>query len=298
MKAIKLILLFIAVLGCIVGFFFLSGGSGEGGIEVADADQIQKYRNECKKAWQRNQDWNEETFLKYHDLASQSKNTQLKDLNTSKAITITKNKIFAQWHSSDCHHDSIQKYLDAIKTIKSKDSNAKNNVSVKEIEKVDSVYQVAYTFVNDDKQYKIYPSLTGSNYDFEWTKFSDHSKVKKINQQKKDIIENPDYTEHLSNIDEINSGLNDVPNKLKNSEETYYNKLAEKIINKFKSIPSAERTLEQSKKLGDLQYKFDEEFITENEKLDKFVEEFEKDVYNNEEAKKSENNSDIDWNFN
>lgn len=297
MKAIKLILLFIAVLGCIVGFFFLSGGSGEGGIEVADADQIQKYRKECKKAWQRNQDWNEETFLKYHDLASQSKNTQLKDLNTSKAITITKNKIFAQWHSSDCHHDSIQKYLDAIKTIKSKDSNAKNNVSVKEIEKVDSVYQVAYTFVNDDKQYKIYPSLTGSNYDFEWTKFSDHSKVKKINQQKKDITDNPDYTEHLSNIDEIKTGLDDIPNKLEKSKEKYYNKLAEKLVKEFQKIPKEERIRIQLNNLGDAQTTIQNENNgTAPETLSKFYTEFDQDVENNE-YKAYENNSYDDWDY-
>lgn len=283
MKAIKLILLFTVILGCIIGFFFLTGGRDNEDLYINDANQIQKYSNDCKKAWQRNQDWNKETFLKYHELASQLENKQLKDLNTAEAIKITKSKIFAEWQSNTCNHDTVQKYLDAIKTIKSKDSNAQNNGTVKNIEEVDSVYQKAYKFVNNTKQFEIYPSLRGSNYEYSWTNFSDHSKVKKILKQKDEIKANSNYIEHLSNIEEIKTGLDDIPNKLEKSKEKYYNKLAEKLVKEFKEIPKEERIRIQLNNLGDAQTTIEEENNgTAPEELSKFYTEFETDVENNE----------------
>ena len=294
MKAIKLILLFTIILGCIIGFFFLTGGRDNEDLYIPDPKQIQKYSDDCKKAWQRNQDWNKETFLKYHELASQLEYKQLKDLNTAEAIKITKSKIFAEWQSNTCNHDTVQKYLDAIKTIKSKDSNAQNNGTVKNIEEVDSVYQKAYKFVNDTKQIEIYPKLKGSNYEYSWTKFSDHSKVKKILKQKDEIKADSNYIEHLSNIEKIKTGLDDIPNKLEKSKEKYYNNLADTLVTKFKEIQKEERIRIQLNNLGDAQTTIEEENNgTAPEELSKFYTEFETDVENNE--YKAYENSYDDW---
>ena len=56
MKAIKLILLFTVILGCIIGFFFLTGGRDNEDLYINDANQIQKYSNDCIKACQRKQE--------------------------------------------------------------------------------------------------------------------------------------------------------------------------------------------------------------------------------------------------
>ena len=219
----------------------------------------------------------------------------MKDLNTAEAIKMTKSKIFAEWQSNTCNHDTVQKYLDAIKTIKSKDSNAKNNPTVKTTEDVNTIYQEAYEFVNNKGQFKIYPKLQvpDSGHIYTWTAFDSLNDVKNIKVKKQTIEQDERYRNYLSNIEKIKTGLDDIPNKLEKSKEKYYNNLADTLVTKFKEIPKAKRIRDpQLNNLGDAQTTIEEENNgTAPEKLSKFYTEFETDVENNE-YKANENSYD------
>lgn len=283
MKALKLILIFTAILGGIVGFFFFSGGDVDNGLEIKDPIQIKKHSKDIKRAWERNQDWNEATFLKYHELATQLDNKQLKDLNTTEAIKITEKKIFAQWSSQDCNHDTIQKYIDGINTIKNKDVNAKNNPTVKTIEDVNTIYQEAYKFVNNKGQFKIYPKLQvpDSGYIYTWTAFDTLNVVENIKVKKQKIERDERYRNHLSNINTIKNGLGEIPNKLEESKEQYYDSLATEIRIKFDQISPEERKQEQLDDLSVVvQTHFESEW-KEIEDLKNLVDTFFYDVQNN-----------------
>ena len=92
MKAIKLIIIFIVLLGGVVGAFFLLL-DGEKSVLPSPSDTTyQSFSDEIKDDWKQKGDWDEKLFLSHcetvRQLGGKYETGTLKDLNTTTAIEI------------------------------------------------------------------------------------------------------------------------------------------------------------------------------------------------------------------
>lgn len=98
MKAFKLIVIFIVLLGGVVGAFFLLTDVEIDVLPSPSNTIYQSYSDEIKDDWKKKGDWDEKLFLRHCESISQlgtkSETGTLKDLNTTTAIEIVIRKIF------------------------------------------------------------------------------------------------------------------------------------------------------------------------------------------------------------
>ena len=280
MKTVKLIITFIIILGGVVlAFFWKSDNSGIH-IDGPSNEVYETYRNQLKKKWEQQGDWNEGLFYSLCEMInklSSDKTLQtapLKDLNTSTAVEIVFDKIFAEWKSTTCRKNVIEKYIKAVTTIESADDNASTNPNVKRIKSVNATYNEAYSLAH--KGIGLIPRFDDGS---SWNSYARYSNS--ILSEKDATLGNSNYKEYLSDITEIKNRLNSIPDKLSEGRRRFYDSLALEIVEYYRRFPQSERTRMQLNQLRTVRSKYEEEYQT-NSYLDSFVTEFSDDVERNE----------------
>lgn len=279
MKTLRLILLFIAITGVVIGMFFLRNNSDPGETIVIADNTFDYYRKTIEESWKEKGDWsktlfeNNRTMLRQISVKNPSINTNtLYDLNTSLAIEIIDDKIFTEWHSPSCSKQMVDKYRKAVRTIKKHDSNALNNTRLKAIESVYSTYISVDSFVTEN--IGLQPIFYGES----WNSYQQYAR--EITERKETILKNNNYREHLSNIRLFKDSLCKIDNKIKQGRVMFYDSLQTLIINYYSPIPATERSREQLSKLRALRHDFQQE-CDSYERLNTFLEQFNNDVETN-----------------
>ena len=277
MKIFKLGLTFIIILGAAVGGFFIIDGNGGWDPTPIDHDLYEEYRGLFVQHWSDKGDWDKDLFLSHCDLIAQLScdfNTDpLKDMNTSIAVEIINEKVFAEWKSPTCSKNVVNNYVDAIKTIERKDSNADKNILVKEIKDVNYVYRRAYNLAG--KKIFLMPTYDGSA----WNSFSDYSND--INRDREKVLKDEKYKTYLSNIVDLKKGLESIPDKISKARVVFYDSLAVKIAGFYNAIPDTTRTNDQLKALRNSRNNYQDEY-GESNVINECARQFNIDVQNNE----------------
>lgn len=277
MKAIKLILTFVIILGVVIGAFFLMNNSTSGTLQSPPDETYQAFRDQFVKEWEQAEDWDEKLFMSHCDLVQQLstkyETTTLNELNTNTAIEIVYKKIFEEWKSSSCSKAVIEKYNKAIKIIEEKDNKAKTDPNVQKIKNVYATYLSAYNLAN--QSIGLAPHFDGTR----WNSYSNYasSMTNKVNS----ILENSNYKEFLSNIVGIKNGLNAIPSKISNGRTRFYDELANRIIRYYSRTTSSERTRSELNDLRNVISRYEGEY-TSKSRLNSFAKEYAYDVNNNE----------------
>ena len=277
MKAIKLVLTFVIILGSVLGAFYLFTNAGGGTLPPPPDTTYQTFREQFEKDWEQAGDWDEHLFMSHCDLvqqlSAQYETATLNDLNTKTATEVVYKKIFDEWNSPSCVKNTIEKYNNAIKVIESKDNNAKTDPNVQKIRNVYAVYISAYSLAHQG--IGLTPHFDGSN----WNSYSNYSSS--ITDKRTSMLGNSNYKEYLSNIVDIKNGLNAIPEKLSNGRTRFYDELAIRIISYFSQTPSSERVESELKKLRNVIGDYEREYSS-NSRLISFARDYANDVYNNE----------------
>ncbi|MBQ4063515.1 MAG: hypothetical protein IJC92_04475 [Bacteroidaceae bacterium] len=287
MKALKLILTFIIILGGFVGAYFIfnggPGGSITGGMPI---DKLGNYRKQIERGWEEAGDWNKELFEEYCILIDQLGKwgldvTPLRNFNTSLVVNIINDKIIGEWKSATCKKQTIKKYMGAVSTVCSKDANAKHNPAIENINKINTVY---------NKACKQAERSIGLSCGFDadapsWNSYSNYSN--RVTRETNDILNNSIYKEYLANITAIKKGLDNIPSRLATGKKRFADRLATEIIDHYNAIPDTLRTREELNALRKTRDKYDGEFGGDVN-LDCLVKEFNISVENNEESRNNE----------
>lgn len=263
MKAIKLIIIFIVLLGGVAGAFLLLTDGEEGVLSSPPNTIYQSFSDEIKDDWKQKGDWDEKLFLSHcesvRQLGVKYETGTLKDLNTTTAIEIVNRKIFDAWSSASCQKSTIEKYVQAIQVIERENKNAETDVRVKKIRSVYATYCEAYRLAH--QSIGLSPSFNG----YSWNSYNNYAAS--VKGKRDHMLANSIYKEHLSGILELKNGLNSIPDKLSAGKTHFYNALADKIISYYS------RTRGQLDNLRNVKSKFDQEFHKVG-KLDRFVDEY------------------------
>lgn len=278
MKAFKLFIIFLILLGAIIGVFFLIFQDEVIKLPPPTDDTYQTYRDQFEEDWKQKGDWDKDLYLSHCDMVNQLSThfeaATLKDLSTKMASELVYIKIFDEWGKSNCNKATVDEYRAAVDVIKENDSNAKEDPNIIKILDVYSTYCSAYNLIN--KKLSWAPRFS----DDDWPNFSTISGS--VERERSSIIGNTNYKTYLANISYIKNGLNEIPDRLDNAKHNYYRLLAEKIIDEYSTISHHKRNREDLKKLQKLNSRFQKESNIKNNDLSRFVDHFEIDVKENE----------------
>lgn len=277
MKAIKLILVFIVVLGGVVLAFYYSTRADIIESNAISDSSLQQYREQFEKDWESAGDWNKDIFMRHCDLIKQLSTTNeiesLNDLNTSTAVEVIYKRIFNEWGKKNCSKNKIDKYIAAISTIEDSDNRASSNPNIKLIKEVNYVFTKAYKFSH--QKFGLVPQFDGSN----WNSYTVYSSG--IESQKRKILEDVNYKKYLSNIYEISYALDNVTLRLSEGRKKFYNTLALEIIESYNVKLNTERTRADLNSLRNIISKYENEYGS-NTSLSSFVSSYADNVYENE----------------
>ena len=285
MKAIKLTIIFIVILGGIIGAFLLFNRDKVVTLPPLSDQAYKTYRDQIVNGWEQADDWDEGLYQSNCDLiqqlSTQFETKSLNDLNTQTATKIVYDKIFDEWKSQSCAKNVIEKYNDAIKVIESKDNNAKNNPNVQTIKNVYLTYSTAYSLAH--QSIGLTPHFNGNS----WNSYSSYSSS--IENKMKSMLNNPNYQKYLSNIVDIKNGLSAIPDKISTGRARFYEGLANSIIHYYSQINRAERSRSELNVLRNVKSRYEGEYRS-NYRLSSFVNDYAYDVSYNESREEHEGN--------
>jgi hypothetical protein len=279
MKALKLILLFVVMLACVVGgFYIFTGGIGNTDLPPIDDSTFAEYSQDFENDWKGVGDWDEGTFTRHHEtiqqLSAEYSVEELRNFDRRLATEIVAQKIYEEWNNADCDKMVIDKYIKAVKTICDYEGDAaKNDPDIQQINKVNTTYRSALELAG--KKIGLTPTFNGST----WNSYTDYSN--KIQKQKKDITSNENYKEYLQNITLFNNRFSKIDGELKEGRKKFYQSLGDKIYNYYNKISSAKRTNNQLIQLRKARDKYEKEYGA-NSKINTLAKKFASDVSDNE----------------
>ncbi|MBR5169861.1 MAG: hypothetical protein IKW85_04775 [Muribaculaceae bacterium] len=231
MKAIKLILAFVVILGAIVGAFYLIPDNGPDPRPAIPDKTLERLSQQFKNDWEQKGDWDEIIFEDHVNLVKQKSVKysvdELERYNIQTAINIVNKKIFEEWSKTDCDSRVVDKYLKAISTITSEDNSASKDSLVMKIGQVNDTYRKALKFVN----YKASPDPGFNGARSSWNSFDSYAAAER--RKRDDVRNNPNYRQYLANITSISNGLSKVDTELSSAKGSFYNKLAQQIISYY-----------------------------------------------------------------
>ncbi len=278
MKALKLIILFVVLLGGVVGAFLLINPSSGSDLPSIDANAYAEYSKDFENDWAGLNDWDEATYVRHQetmDLLKADYNVdELRNFDRRTVTAIVYRRIFEEWVKSDCDKKVVDKYMQAVGTItKYEGDAAKSDPDIQQINDVNSTYRAALTLAG--KTIGLTPTFNGTS----WNSYADYSK--KIQNEKAAIVGSSNYKEYLKNITAISSKLNRIDSELKTGRQKFYDALANKIYNHFNKIAPSRRTSGQLQQLRAARNKYEKEYSS-NSKLNTLARKFAQDVSDNE----------------
>lgn len=292
MKALKLIILFLVMLACVIGgFFIFTGGTGVEDLPPIDENTFAEYSQEFENEWKGVDDWDEAIYARHHETINQLSTDfsveELRNFDRRQATEIISQKLFAEWNKADCDKKVIDKYIKAVNTIcQTEGDAAKNDPDIKLINEVNTTYRSALELAG--KKIGLTPTFNGSS----WNSYTDYKN--KIQKQKSNIVGNNNYKEYLQNITAISDRFKKIDSELNDGRKRFYQSLADKIYNYYNKISAQKRNNSQLIQLRKARDKYDKEYAS-NSKINTLAKQFATDVSNNEaraaeEAQQADNN--------
>lgn len=261
--------------------------TGPDPLSPVDQNTYELYRKQFEEDWKQKGDWDEQLFLSHCDMVNQLSLDYnvgpLNDMNTSTAVEVVHDKIFAEWASTTCKYKTVEKYIKAIGVIEKKDKNASLNSLVVKIKDVNKVYRNAYSQAY--QEISLTPSYNGLKWEGVdkkekvWSSFAAYGN--EIKDKRDTMLNNATYKTYLSNITDIKNRLNNLPDRLSSARTKFYNSLAMEIVDYYNAIPDSTRTSDQLTALRASRNNYVDEYTTSSA-INECARQFNVDVQNNE----------------
>ena len=250
-KIVKLVLIFVAILGSVVAVLLVNGGGGEGIPEFTDS-RLTDLQTAIENGWKERTDWDKDFYVNNHKkiqvLKADFSVTTLQNFNSSQAVTIAHKKIFEHWSSVSCKKSNVDMYINAINTICTYDNRAKNIPQVNEVYAVYNVYKDALALATS-------PFLPKSGFNgTTWKSYDSYMESQK--NAIRTVMSKP-YYRNISHIAVIKNGLNAANGKMAAARIKYYEKLANEIIAYYDRKP---RTVDNLSALRSVRNQFIAEY--------------------------------------
>ena len=293
MKSLKLILTFVGILAVAIGILWLANiDSGKKTKIFVPKSEIESATADIEGSWEESADWNHQVFADNCDLVKQMAKAypddaaaidNLRDRNCNLALERIHPAMINQWANADCDRSVIKKYKAALDTVVKSYPNFEKMAMVKELNEIHKVYERAVR--RAEGQVACGASFNGETGT--WNSFDAYARG--VRGERDAILHHQHYSQYLSNISAIKSGLNSIDDRLATARTNFYSALNSRILTFFRNIAQAERTQDQLATLRSVKSRFLNEYQGGSHKssLDRLDTEFTKDVRANAAAAES-----------
>lgn len=238
-KTVKLALIFVAILGSVVAILLFSGREIGPPLPTIKDARLTELQAKIEDGWKERTDWDKDFFVKNCNeikvLKADFSVTTLQNFNSSQAVAIVRKKIFEHWSSASCKKSNVDAYINALNTICTYDSSAKNIPQVNEVFAVYQIYKEALALATSN--FSLKSEFNGST----WKSYDSYMTSQK--NAVSNVLSKPYYRSALSNITVIKHGLNTANSRMTTARTKYYEKLANEIIAYYDKRPRTEENL-------------------------------------------------------
>jgi hypothetical protein len=253
MKILKLLGIFIAVLGIVIGALYIKSAltdADSDDIKIILPDNVTDQRAEMEDFWNRAEDWDSKHFeaeyshiqqclhANYIDHAAAN---QLTSLLCNLVINRMHGLQVGEYHKSDCNIGIVKGYMKGIDAVCQKLSSYNNDDRVRQLRDIEKLYDEISTF---GKSSFIPGNNLSENADgsHQWLDYDSYAKGRR--QKAADYRENSTYLEFLKNITVLKNGIleESVNSRLTKGKKSYGSALANAIAAAYEAIPAGEVT--------------------------------------------------------
>ncbi len=253
MKILKLLGIFIAVLGIVIGALYIKSAltdTDSDDIKIILPDNVTDQRAEMEDFWNRAADWDAKHFeaeyshiqqclhANYIDHAAAN---QLTSLLCNLVINRMHGLQVGEYHKSDCNIGIVKGYMKGIDAVCQKLSSYNNDDRVRQLRDIEKLYDEISTFGKSSfiPNTNLSENADGSH---QWLDYDSYAKGRR--QKAADYRENSTYLEFLKNITVLKNGISEesVNSRLTKGKKSYGSALANAIAAAYEAIPAGEVT--------------------------------------------------------
>ena len=253
MKILKLLGIFIVVLGIVIGALYIKSAltdADSDDIKIILPDNVTDQRAEMEDFWNRAEDWDAKHFeaefshiqqclhANYIDHAAAN---QLTSLLCNLVINRMHGLQVGEYNKSDCNIGIVKGYMKGIDAVCQKLSSYNNDDRVRQLRNIEKLYDEISTF---GKSSFIPGNNLSENADgsHQWLDYDSYAKGRR--QKAADYRENSTYLEFLKNITVLKNGISEesVNSRLTKGKKSYGSALANAIAVAYEAIPAGEVT--------------------------------------------------------
>ena len=251
MKILKLLGIFIAILGIVIGALYIKSAltdTDSDDIKIILPDNVTDQRAEMEDFWNRAADWDAKHFeaeyshiqqclhANYIDHAAAN---QLTSLLCNLVINRMQGLQLGEYRKSDCNIGIVKGYMKGIDAVCQKLSSYNNDDRVRQLRDIEKLYDEISTF---GKSSFIPGNNLSENADgsHQWFDYDSYAKGRR--QKAADYRENSTYLEFLKNITVLKNGISEesVNSRLTKGKKSYGSALANAIAVAYEAIPAGE----------------------------------------------------------
>lgn len=236
-KTLKTISVFVAIVGMIVSLFFIKpGDGGVAGSQVSIGQStFEKLGNKFWNEWERQKGWNEELFadnIKEIDSKKRHGNLTSGDADRLRlnvctyALNKTDSLLCAEWKSSGCRRDVINKNFSGVVAVKKQDCLT-GDARIAKLEGLHKSYVEINSLIDNVltvQYYGVSPKLNG---DGRWTDIK--SRIESV-KGKVDAFKLSDaYKNYFSKISTIRTAFDNATSGYSTTAKTYYTSVMDNL---------------------------------------------------------------------
>ena len=251
MKILKLLGIFIVVLGIVIGALYIKSAltdADSDDIKIILPDNVTDQRAEMEDFWNRAEDWDSKHFeaeyshiqqclhANYIDHAAAN---QLTSLLCNLVINRMHGLQVGEYNKSGCNIGIVKGYMKGIDAVCQKLSSYNNDDRVRQLRNIEKLYDEISTFGRSSfiPGNNLSENADGSH---QWLDYDSYAKGRR--QKAADYRENSTYLEFLKNITVLKNGISEesVNSRLTKGKKSYGSALANAIAAAYEAIPAGE----------------------------------------------------------
>lgn len=241
-KFIKLILVFLAIIGIIVGVQFLGKGDSLSDDDDVASTTYEKLGDTFYEEWESQSGWNKQLFNSHFKELdkkfragnlTQSQHDRLAENVCTYAINKTEAALLNQWSKSNCNRDYINNHYSGVLEI-NKLPYIKGDSRITNLQRMKKNYDNIYTFIGGTLKHTTFRAVATVTENYTWQPFSVTEKDVKNNAST--YMDMQDYQNYFSKIDYIKTNLSNASNFVNPAANEYYKAVVDGLKSRFTAV--------------------------------------------------------------
>lgn len=243
MKFLKILLMFLLLVGIIVGVLVLATGGSFGGRGGGEDDPLfQSLKSDIQRDWDATTEWNDTVYETSLELLRQSQSSlrsgygTLVDFVNERACNRIDSLMVSEFSKSDCRDQQVRILKRGLDRVLGNAPQLRSDARVKKLLGTYDLYINLLSFAR--ASFKLSTGFRLTEGAAVWNSFSTHEQG--VRKKKAAYLGSPYYA-NVKNVQAIANGLQTVDSRLSYARNAFSSSVARSIINAFNSDSETNR---------------------------------------------------------